>query len=64
MKEPYGEGVASHTGPESCAGAREGTGEGLTGVHTGQPLSCEIRSSRTPTSLSEVEGNTVHGAIC
>jgi hypothetical protein len=23
MKEPYGEGVASHTGPESCVVSRE-----------------------------------------
>jgi len=29
MQESYGEGVASHTGPESCAGAREGMGEAL-----------------------------------
>jgi len=49
MKEPYGEGLASHTGPESCAGVREGAGEALTGVHTGQPLSCEINQSGTPT---------------
>jgi len=24
MKEPYGEGPTSHTGPESCADARKG----------------------------------------
>ena len=35
------EGVASHSGPESCAGAREGVGEALTGVCIGQPLSRE-----------------------
>jgi hypothetical protein len=34
MKEPYGEGPASHTGPESCAGARKDTGEALTVVYT------------------------------
>jgi hypothetical protein len=45
MKESYSEGLASHTGPESCAGAREGTGEALTGVHTGQVLSSEITTS-------------------
>lgn len=61
MKEPHGEGLASHTGPESCAGIREDAGEALTGVHTGQPLSCEIRCTRTPTLLSEAEGNTEHG---
>ncbi len=32
MQESYGEGLASHTGPESCAGVCEGTGEALTGV--------------------------------
>lgn len=62
MKEPYGEGLASHTGPGSCAGARKDTGEALTGVHTGQPLSCEINRFRTPTLLIEAEGNTEHGA--
>jgi hypothetical protein len=31
MKEPYGEGVASHTGPESCVVSREAEREVLTG---------------------------------
>ena len=35
MKESYGEGLASHTGPESCVDAREGMGEALTGVRSG-----------------------------
>jgi hypothetical protein len=30
----------------------------LTGVHTGQVLSCEIRPFRAPTLCSEAEGNT------
>ena len=42
MQEPYGEGVASHTGPESCVVVREGRGEALTGVHAGWVLSREI----------------------
>ena len=42
MKEPYGEGRASHTGPESCAGPREGAGEALTGARAGWVLSHEI----------------------
>jgi hypothetical protein len=42
MKESYGEGVATHTGPESCAVAREGGGEALTGGRAGQVLSREI----------------------
>jgi hypothetical protein len=31
----YGEGVAIHTDPESCAGIREGAGEALTGARIG-----------------------------
>jgi RNA-directed DNA polymerase len=61
MKEPYGEGVASHTGPESCAGRREAAGEALTGVHADQPLSSEINSSGTPTRLTTAEGNIEQG---
>jgi len=45
MKELYGEGVASHTGPESCGGAQEGVVEALTGVRAGQPLSRETTHS-------------------
>jgi hypothetical protein len=36
MKESYGEGIASHTGPESCVAVREGSGEALTGVGAGR----------------------------
>ena len=42
MKEPYGEGVASHTGPESCGGSSNAAAEALTGVRAGQVLSREI----------------------
>ena len=31
MKEPYGEGVAIHAGPESCGDAREAVAEALAG---------------------------------
>jgi len=37
----YDEGLAIHIGPESCAVAREGFGEALTGGRIGQPLSRE-----------------------
>jgi hypothetical protein len=60
MKESYGEGLASHAGPESCAGRREAAGEALTGVHADQPLSSEIKSTGTPTLLSNAEGNIEH----
>ena len=46
MKESYGEGVATHTGPESCAGARKGDGEALTGGRAGRVLSREIHDPR------------------
>jgi hypothetical protein len=36
MKESYGEGVATHTGPESCGAAREGSDEALTGGRMGR----------------------------
>src|SRR5262252_278552 len=58
MKESYGKDPASHPDPESCVGAREDAGEALTGVHAGQPSSCEIRSSGVPTRLSDAEGYT------
>jgi len=41
MKEPYSEGVASHTGPESCVSGREARDEALTGVRAGRVLSRE-----------------------
>ena len=44
MKESYGEGLATHTGPESCVSVRKGEGEALTGVRTGRVLSREIHA--------------------
>jgi hypothetical protein len=52
----YGEGAASHTGPESCAAAREGRGEALTGECVGQPLSGE-NQLRGADVLRPAEGN-------
>ena len=46
MKESYVEGLATHDGPESCADAREGGGEALTGVRAGRVLSRESKSLR------------------
>ena len=39
MQEPYSEGLAIHTGPESCGHVCEGMPEALTGVHAGRVLS-------------------------
>ena len=41
MEVSYGEGVATHTGPESCAVDREVGGEALTGGRAGRVLSRE-----------------------
>lgn len=61
MKEPHTEGVATHGDPESCAAARKGGGEALTGARTGSVMSRENRQSGTPTPLSYAEGNTTQG---
>jgi len=58
MKESYGEGVAIHTGPESCGGGSNAMAEALTGVRAGRVLSREILlKSRVPTSWDVAEGN-------
>src|SRR5271166_6825043 len=41
MKESYGEGLATHTAPESCGAACEGGVEALTGARAGRVLSRE-----------------------
>ena len=41
MQKSYGEGLATHAGPESCGGARESSAEALTGVRAGRVLSRE-----------------------
>lgn len=59
MREPYGEGVATHSGPESCADGRKDVGEALTGVRAGRVSSPEKPlSTRVPTLSFEGEGNT------
>src|SRR6266576_6393782 len=44
MKESYGEGVATHTDPESCVGGRKDAGEALTGARAGRVSSREIHA--------------------
>lgn len=46
MKESYGEGVATHTDPESCGAACKGGVEALTGARAGQVFSRERRFLR------------------
>jgi RNA-directed DNA polymerase len=58
VKVRYVEGLAIHSGPESCAVTREGDGEALTGVRTGQPLSRERKSIPSADVVSCAEGKT------
>jgi hypothetical protein len=46
MKEPYGEGVASHTDPESCVVSREAGHEVLIGAHAGRVSSREMTGNQ------------------
>jgi len=61
MKESYGEGVAIHTGPESCAGGRKASGEALTGVRAGWVSSREIPTLQGADELGDAEGNIARG---
>ncbi len=44
MEDSYSEGLANHTGSESCVDVREDAGEALTGVRVGWVLSREIHA--------------------
>ena len=53
MKESYGEGVAPHTGPESCVAVREGGSEALTGEWAGRVFSRESNRLRDADAVEE-----------
>jgi hypothetical protein len=53
----YGEGVAIHIDPESCAVSREGIGEALTGERIGQPSSRESDLNSGADTVLNVEGD-------
>ncbi len=63
MREPYGEGLAIHTGPESCACGPRGRGEALTGVHVGWVLSRKKCAFEAPTLWVYGEGHTDERAL-
>jgi hypothetical protein len=63
MKVSYGEGVASHTGPASCGGARESVPEALTGERAGWVLSHEIVNVRSADGVRPPQGHTGRIAI-
>ena len=58
MKQPYGEGLASHTDPESCVVSREAGHEALTGAHAGGYRAAKYLEIRMPTLSIRREGNT------
>ena len=63
MQVHHGEGLATHTGPKPCVGAREGVGEASAGEHTGQPLSRESKIVLGADVVVFTEGNTDGRAI-
>ena len=58
MRVRYVEGLAIHSGPESCAVTREGFGEALTGVRTGQVLSRERMMIPGADIITDMESKT------
>ena len=63
MRVPYGEGLASHTGPESCGDDRKVVAEALTRVRAGWVSSLENVFIRSADGLRPSEGNTGRVAI-
>jgi hypothetical protein len=62
MRVLYVEGIAGHGGPGSCAGAREGGGEALTGVHAGRVSSREKLKVQGADAVET--GGRQHGTAC
>ena len=64
MKVSYGEGLANHTVPESCASARKGGGEALTGERMGRAIEPRNDSFdfRGADALRAAEGHTPSSA--
>lgn len=58
MGDPYVEEVATHNGPESCAGAGNGVSEALTGGAWAGLLSRERKRLRSADAVRGAEGNT------
>jgi hypothetical protein len=58
MEELYTEGLATHGDPESCADAREGGGEALTGARAGRAI--EPRNHRVRGADAVYESGRQH----
>jgi hypothetical protein len=61
MKEPYGEGLASRTGPESCVDSCKTGHEALAGAHAGGVLSRVMLGTQGAHAVGVAEGNTGEG---
>src|SRR5260370_5729672 len=59
MRESYTEGLATHSGPESCGAVREDSVEALTGVRAGRVFSRERSKVRDADAVGIAEGTTV-----
>ena len=58
------EGIASHIGPEPCAGRREAVGEASVGERAGQPLSRDSLLVPSADAVDIAEGNTTERDNC
>jgi hypothetical protein len=63
MKELYIEGVATHDDPESCAGARKGAGEALTGACAGRAMEPRKTPVWGADVVAKTEGDTAGSAM-
>jgi hypothetical protein len=58
MKEPYGEGLASHTGSESCVwNSRKAAREALTGAQVRQGIEPRNVRNQSADAVALAEGN-------
>lgn len=58
MEVPHAEELATHSGPESCAGGSNATGEALTGGVWAWLLSRERQITQSADDVRGTEGNT------
>ena len=63
MRVHCSEGVAIHTGPESCVDDPRGRGEALTGARAGRAIEPRNLNDRGADAVQEVEGNIAGGVI-
>lgn len=63
MKVPHDEGLATHIGPEPCAGNREDVGEASAGERAGQPLSRDRKLIPGADAVCVAEGNMPKSVI-